>query len=69
MVQAKVEPVAVDVSKKLIKFSFNDDNPDMFLQESINITNHGNAPAKIKWAYNTNGGLFVPSPLEDVIKP
>lgn len=39
----------------------------MSIAETITITNNGNATAKYKWAYNVNGGLFVPSPTEDEI--
>jgi predicted secreted protein len=40
---------------------------DMSISETITITNNGNATAKFKWAYNTNGGLFVPSPEFDEV--
>ena len=41
----------------------------MFISETITITNNGNATASYWWSYNTNGGLFVPSPLEDQVEP
>ena len=40
---------------------------DMSISEQITITNNGNATAKYRWAYNTSGGLFVPSPIDDEI--
>lgn len=39
----------------------------MSISETINITNNGNADAKIQWSYNAHSGLFIPSPAEDKI--
>ncbi len=61
LVTAQAEPVSLELSKKNIKFSFNDDSMDMFVTQTLNLTNYGNAPAQFNW--NVPGQLFTPKPL------
>lgn len=67
LVTAQAELVNLDVSKKILKFNFPDDNTDMSIAENIVVTNNGNATAKFTWRYNENGH-FIPSPVEDRVE-
>lgn len=67
LVNAVSEPVALDLSRKAIKFQFSDDNTNMYLTEEVILSNYGNADAEFKWNYR-EAGLFRPEPSEGVVK-
>ena len=59
-VLAVAEPVSLDVSKKVLKFSFPDDCTEMFITENIVITNTGEMTAQLisrTWNVNDANGL------------
>ena len=66
LVQAQADPVVLDVSKKLLRFEFSDDNMDMSVTQQLVITNYGNANAKYKWQV-PSGRAFFPDPIEDEV--
>lgn len=66
LVQAQADPVVLDVSKKVLRFEFSDDNMDMSVTQSLVISNFGNAGAKYRWQVPASGA-FVPEPLEDEV--
>jgi len=66
LVQAQADPVVLDVSKKVLRFEFSDENMDMTVTEQLVISNHGNASASYKWQVPP-GMAFVPEPLEDEV--
>ena len=49
LVQAQADPVVLDVSKKVLRFEFSDENMDMSVTEQLVISNHGNASASYRW--------------------
>jgi hypothetical protein len=53
------------LSKKLLKFNFNEDSMEMFATQSLILTNYGNAPAKFTW--QSPSQVFVPKPLSDEV--
>jgi hypothetical protein len=65
-VLAQADPVVLDISKKQLKFEFDDDKTDMTVVETLTITNHGNANAKFKWAAPASG-TFIPEPMLDEV--
>jgi hypothetical protein len=65
-VHAVAEPVSLEVSKKVLKFTFPDDHTDMSISETLVITNTGNATAKFKWATSGSGVFTVVPPADEV---
>lgn len=49
LVTAQAEPASLELSKKNMKFNFSDDSMDMFVTQTLNLTNFGNATAKFNW--------------------
>lgn len=49
LVLAQADPVVLDVSKKVLRFEFSDENMDMSVTEQLVISNHGNASARYRW--------------------
>jgi 5-deoxy-D-glucuronate isomerase len=60
LVTAQADPVSLEISKKKLLFSFNEESTDMSVTQSIMLTNYGNATAYFNWQYQ--GTVFVPSP-------
>jgi hypothetical protein len=58
--------VVLDVSKKVLRFEFSDENMDMSVTEQLVISNFGNASAKYRWQVPA-GRAFVPEPLVDEV--
>lgn len=63
MVTAQIDPVALELSKQSIKFTFAEDNIELETNETLKLTNHGNAPAKFKWMH-TERKIFTVVPEE-----
>ena len=53
--------MVLDVSKKVLRFEFSDDNMDMSVTEQLVISNHGNAKARYRWQIPSSMA-FVPEP-------
>ena len=66
LVQAQADPVVLDVSKKVLRFEFSDENMDMSVTEQLVISNQGNAKARYKWQVPSSGA-FVPEPAVDEV--
>jgi hypothetical protein len=66
-VSASADPVTLELSKKVVKFQFNDDSMDMSATQTVLVTNSGNAPARFNWLHPSS--VFVPRPLTDVVPP
>lgn len=66
LVQAQADPVVLDVSKKVLRFEFSDENMDMSVTEQLVISNHGNASARYKWSMPSSMA-FVPEPAQDEV--
>jgi len=66
LVQAQADPVVLDVSQKVLRFAFSDENMDMSVTEQLVISNHGNASASYRWQVPASRA-FVPEPAEDVV--
>ena len=58
--------MVLDVSKKQLKFEFDDDNMDMSVTETLTISNMGNANAYFQWVVPQTG-IFVPDPIRDEV--
>lgn len=65
-VLAQADPVVLEVSKKMLKFEFDDDNMDMSVTETLTISNFGNANAFYQWAIPSSG-TFIPDPIRDEV--
>lgn len=65
LVTASADPVSLALSKKTLKFNFNDESMDMSVKMALMVTNEGNAPAEFNWLYST--GVYTPSPLSDIV--
>ena len=63
---AQVDPVKLELATKSLKFSFNENNKEMFTREKLRIKNEGNAPGKFKWTDFKN---FEPDPKEGKVLP
>ena len=52
-----------------MRFAFSDDNNDteMSVKQTIEVTNQGNAPARFSWENVSK--IYVPSPVSDVVPP
>lgn len=48
-IKANIEPVRIEVSSKDFKFAFKEDSQHLDTQETIRLTNPGNATAQFKW--------------------
>lgn len=59
----KVVPVALEVSRLNLKFSFADDNVEMSTSETLKLINKGNSKAMFKFTL-TKERLYVPEVLE-----
>lgn len=59
--------MSLQLSKKVLKFQFNDENTDMSVIQQITVTNYGNASAFFTWQHPSN--VFIPSPLSDEVPP
>lgn len=66
LVQAQADPVVLEVSKKVLKFEFSDENMDMSVTEQLVISNHGNAAARYRWQIPPSMA-FVPTPAVDEV--
>ena len=66
LVQAQADPVVLDVSKKVLKFEFSEENMDMSVTEQLVISNHGNASASYRWQVPASMA-FVPEPAVDEV--
>lgn len=66
LVQAQADPVVLDVSKKVLRFEFSDENMDMSVTEQLVISNHGNAAARYRWQV-PQSMAFVPDPAIDEV--
>jgi len=66
LVQAQADPVVLDVSKKVLRFEFSDENMDMSVTEQLVISNHGNASAKYTW-HVPPSRAFIPEPGVDEV--
>jgi hypothetical protein len=66
LVQAQADPVSLEMSKKVLKFAFNDEETKMYYSQPLVLTNNGNADAKFKWKDTSR--IFVPEPLEGIVK-
>jgi len=64
-VTAQADPVSLELSKKKLQFSFNEESMEMSASQSLMLTNYGNAPAKFTWQYPSS--VFVPSPISDMV--
>jgi hypothetical protein len=58
--------VVLEVSKKVLRFEFSDDNMDMSVTEQLVISNNGNAKARYRWQIPTSMA-FVPQPAVDEV--
>ena len=58
--------MVLDVSKKVLRFEFSDDNMDMSVTEQLVISNHGNAKARYRWQVPSSMA-FVPEPASDEV--
>ncbi len=65
-VVANARPVVLDVSNRVLKFSFDDHSTDMSTSKELIIENKGNASAKFKWLFDSNG-WYIPTPVEDEV--
>ena len=65
LVQAQADPVSLELSTKMMKFQFSDDNLDMFVKQTLQVTNYGNATARFSWHHPSK--IYVPSPLSDEV--
>ena len=63
---AQADPVVLDVSKKMLKFEFDDDNMDMSVTETLTISNFGNASARYQWVVPPSM-TFMPDPMRDEV--
>jgi hypothetical protein len=66
-VSASADPVTLELSKKVVKFQFNDDSMDMSATQTVLVTNSGNAPARFNWLHPSS--VFVPRTLTEVVPP
>jgi hypothetical protein len=64
---AKVVPVALEVSRLSIKFSFGEDNMEMATYETLKLINKGNSKAMFKFTL-TKEKLYVPEVLEGEVE-
>jgi hypothetical protein len=67
LVTASADPVSLELGKKVLKFSFQDESMDMSVKQTVHVTNNGNAPARFNWVHPSS--VFVPYPLTDVVPP
>lgn len=51
LVTAQADPVSLELSKKKLQFSFNEDSMEMSATQSLMLTNYGNASAKFTWQF------------------
>ena len=59
LVSAQIEPVQLDLSREVLKFTFPDTNVEMFTTETLKIINKGNAPGKYKWEKAIQSDVFT----------
>ena len=48
-----------------MRFAFSDDSMEMSVEQTLLLTNYGNAPAKFEW--KVLGSQFTPAPLRDEV--
>lgn len=65
LVTAQADPVSLELSKKQLRFTFDDDSMEMCARQTLMLTNYGNAPASFTW--QVPGTQFQPSPMADVV--
>ena len=65
LVQAQADPVSLELSTKQMKFQFSDDSMDMFVKQTLQVTNYGNAPARFTWHHPSK--IYIPNPLSDEV--
>jgi hypothetical protein len=66
LVTAAAEPVSLELSKKVLKFNFNEESMDMSVKQMLQVTNTGNAAARFWWEHPCSN-VFIPNPLEDIV--
>lgn len=66
-VTGKVVPVALEVSKLNLKFTYSEDNLDMATYETLKLINKGNSKAMFKFTL-TKDKLYVPDVLEGEVE-
>ena len=65
-VNAFVEPVVVELSREVLKFSFSEDSMEDNVTERVVLTNKGNSEAKYEWNASDN---FSVEPVRGVLEP
>ena len=68
LVQAEAVAVSLELSTKILTFEFSEDTNDteMPVKKVLEVTNHGNAPARFSWE---NSKIYKPFPLSDIVPP
>ena len=68
LVQAEAVAVSLELSTKVLTFEFSEDTNDteMPVKKVLEVTNHGNAPARFSWE---NSKIYMPFPLSDIVPP
>ena len=67
-VSAIVQPVKLNLSTEQLRFSFSENELQMFTTQTLRVTNPGNATAKVCWI-PPQSAIFSVSPLEAHIPP